>query len=1129
MKYRVTSIIRSVLLIGLIFWVGQPLVQCLNAQNNNSPMRMFSSAIDARPDVSSGSVRTTVPLERILKYLQGKYNVQFFYKDESIKGKYGPSPEALSKDKAGEALAQLLTSLNLGYTKIGTNTYVLYPKDSKLSLNVFQDIQFSVSGKVTDAKSGDALPGVNVLVKGTSAGTATDANGHYQLDISSETDTLIFSYIGYQSQTIPVEGRHVINVKMSTKAVEGQQLVVVGYGEQKQEDITGSITSVSSDELKQVPVTDVGQALEGKVAGLNITQNRAMPGTSPSILVRGQNSISASNSPLIIVDGVPFSGGLNDINQSDISNISVLKGPSATAIYGTRGSNGVILITTKKGHEGKPQITYNGYVGTGNYAHKLTPASPQQYLEKWKWYQLESGVPQDQLTPVPNSPGGNEYINYKAGKTVNWLNEISQPPLSTDNNLKISGGTNSVTYYISGEFMKQQGIIKGYNFERTNVRANLDANLTDYLDAGTNLFYNANNYDGGQAALLFAEEMSPYGTLKNSDGTYAIHPDAPELLYTNPFLPTLENRVSRYKRLEANGYAVFKPGFIQGLGILKGLQYKLNASYSYNPSRYADYQGRLAGSTQNGNASVSHTTDTNWLIQNILSYQKDFGQNHIDFTGSYEAQQTNYFETAFNATGFINDLLSYNNLGAANTLGASGIGLFNFGHGNLLNGSGSIGYQTNLLSQMARINYSYKNTYLLTLTARRDGYSAFGANTSKYGFFPSAAIGWNISNEKFMQNIRAINNLKLRFSYGKTGNEALAPYQTETTDGTNLYPFNGIAMVGAYPNILGNANLQWETSTTADLGVDFGIIKNRIRGTIDLYSTDSKGLLLQRQLPAITGYGSVWANLGETTNKGLEVTLNTTNVQAGSFIWTSDLTFSTNRNKIVDLYGDKQSDLGNRWFIGQPINVIYDYKMLGVWQTSEAAQAAKYNAKPGDLKIADLNGDGKITANDKTILGSPNPKWTGGLANTFYYKNFNLRIFIQTVQGVLKYNPQLNWVDLAGRRNIPADLTYWTPDNNNNSMPALTYTNTIGYGYPRNASYTRLQDVTLTYSLPKSVADRVGLGGLSVYLSGHDLITWTPWFGWSPEVDYTGRGGSNFTSNDYPQPRTIVLGVNITL
>ena len=502
---------------------------------------------------------------------------------------------------------------------------------------------FNVEGTVKDAQTGQSLPGVNVYVKGTTVGAATDSKGHYSLSISSGQDTLVYSYIGYARLEVAVNGRHTVNVLLQSQAVQGKEMVVVGYGEQKRSDVTGSITSVTSDQIKQVPVSNVGQALEGKVAGLNITQGSAIPGSSPSIMICGQNSISASNNPLIVVDGVPFSGGLSDLNQDNIASISVLKGPSATAIYGTRGSNGVILITTKKGQKGKAKITYNGYVGTGGYADKLTPSSPQDYLNKWKWYQLESGTPSNQLSPVPYSPSGNEYQNYKAGKTTDWLGVVSQPAYSTDNNLTISGATNTINYYLSGEFMKQRGIIKGYNFSRANIRSKIDATLTNYLDVGTNLFYNANSYDGGQADLLMAEEMSPYGTLMNSNGVYTRYPDFPEELYTNPMLPTYQNRLNRYKRLDGQAYAVFKPGFINHLGFLKGLQYRLNASYSYAPSRYADYQGRLAGSTQNGNATVNYTNDTNWLIQNLLTYQKDFGKNHIDFTGLYSAQKFQHF------------------------------------------------------------------------------------------------------------------------------------------------------------------------------------------------------------------------------------------------------------------------------------------------------------------------------------------------------------------------------------------------------------------------------------------------------------------------------------------------------
>jgi TonB-linked SusC/RagA family outer membrane protein len=1044
---------------------------------------------------------TKVNANKIFDKIQKESSYRFFYTYDDIK-KLGKININVKDATLPDILNNLLTN-GLTWRILQNNMIVI---SSQNEINA----QITVSGTVTDT-TGAPLIGVTIKVKGENKGVVTDGGGKFTI-VVPENAILEVSYIGYQTMDVPVNDRSEVAIVMKSSISSLSQLVVVGYGTQKRADVTGSIAVISPEQFKSIPVTDVSQALEGKVAGLNITQGSGIPGVSPSILIRGQNSISANTSPLIVLDGVPYSGGLNSINQNDIASISVLKGPSATAIYGTRGSNGVILVTTKKGEKGKARISYNGYVGTGGFAHTLEPASPQQYLDKWKWYQLETNVPQDQLTPVPNSPGGNEYLNYKAGKTVNWLKEIEQPANVTDNNITISGATDNVNYYISGEYMKQDGIIKGYQFIRNNIRASIDAKLTDYLEVGTNLAYNANNYDGGQANLLMAEEMSPYGTLKNPDGTYTEWPMNPEILYTNPLLPLYDNRISRYKRLDGQGYAILKPADIAtGLDFLKGLQYRLNTSYSYAPSLNALYQGRLAGSTQNGNASVSSEYDINWLIENILTWQRDFGANHIDFTGLYSAQKFSVFSFNAGAVGFINDLLSYNNLGAGATQSA---------------GSNASSYT--LLSQMARVNYSFKNTYLLTLTARRDGYSAFGANTSKYGLFPSVAVGWNISNESFMQNVRAVNNLKIRFGYGQTGNQAISPNQTTTTDRTVLYPFNGLTTIGTVPNVLGNADLHWETSTTGDLGVDFAIVNGRISGTIDLYHTDTKGLLLQRQLPVITGYSSVWANLGETANQGIEVTLNTTNIKSHNFTWTSDIVFASNRNRIVNLYGDKKSDLGNRWFIGEPIHVIYDYKKIGVWQNSAKNDAAIYHAKPGDLRFEDVNGDSVINSSDMMILGSPDPKWTGGIANTFTYKSFSLRVFIQTVQGVLQDNPQLSWLDLAGRRNIPAGLTYWTPENNNNNMPALSYTNTYGYGFAQNASYTRLRDVTLTYTLSQNTLKKTGLGGLSVYLSGTNLYTWTPWFGWDPETTYQPRGVSSFATN-FPLERSVVLGVNISL
>jgi len=386
-----------------------------------------------------------------------------------------------------------------------------------------------------------------------------------------------------------------------------------------------------------------------------------------------------------------------------------------------------------------------------------------------------------------------------------------------------------------------------------------------------------------------------------------------------------------------------------------------------------------------------------------------------------------------------------------------------------------------------------------------------------------------LTNESFMSNVKFINNLKLRGSYGKSGNEGIGVYKTFTTDNVVVYPFEGLSTIGVLAGNLGNANLHWETTKGANIGIDFTILNRRISGTVDAYKTNTSGLLLQRNLPILTGYSSILDNLGETANKGIEVTVNTRNIETSNFSWESTINYSTNKNKILDIYGDKKSDIGNRWFIGQPIGVIYDYKLQGVWQTGEDASKQDPTAKPGDLKFADINRDGKISADsDKVILGQTTPKWMGGFTNTFRYKDFRLNIFIQTVQGVMKNNPDLNYVDESGRRNTPEEIGYWTSANKSNTWPALSYFNTRGYGYPSNASYTRLKDVTLSYTMSQKLVETLKLGSITIYASGRNLYTWTKWIGWDPENNYSGRGSGDWTNN-YPETRSFVFGLNVTL
>ena len=1008
-----------------------------------------------------------------------------------------------------------MTKLNCKLLWVKLPVEAIFSKTRLISLSftfalfLFSSSAFSqtktISGTVTDAETGAPVISASVIVKGKKSGTVTDASGNFSIQ-ASEGDLLQISDVGYETIEVAASSSLTMQIKLTATNRQLGEVVVVGYGSKKRADITGAIASVPKSRLSQIPVTNVLQAIEGSVAGLTVTQTSSVPGSSASVLVRGQNSITSGTGPYIVVDGIPFSktGSVtNDINSNDIASIEILKDASATAIYGVNGANGVILITTKRGITGKPVIRYNAYVGFDNISHMLDPLSPSEYVKKYADWFKQVNPTQTQVNILPNNF---EIANYNAGKTVDWLDEAMQQGVIQDHNLSISGGTKDVRYYLSGDYMKQKGAVKGYQYQRGSIRANLDINITDYLSAGTTLGFNNNNYDGGRANFYLAAAMSPYGTEYTSTGAYETYPMSPELLYANPLLGLNIDRIDRSNNLTGNGYIDIKPG-----GIFKGLKFRFNAGYTYVTTRTGSYSGRNANNTVGGTANASSSETNNWVIENILTYEKNFGRHHIDFTGLYSSQQRNYFTFGAGSVGFINDELSFNRLEAGATQTAT-----------------SYRDRYALISQMGRINYTYDSRYLLTITARRDGSSVMGSGTDKYGVFPSFAFGWNISNEKFMTDARIINNLKLRTSYGSSGNEAIGVYQTITTSGSVRYPFGAVSTIGVLANNLGNSKLHWESSDIFNVGLDFGILKSRINGSIDFYSTRTEGLILRRNLPIITGYANIQDNLGITKNKGLEITLNTLNISTKNFKWESMIVFSTNKNRIVDLYGDKKSDVGNNWYIGQPIGILFNYKLVGVWQVGEDPSLVDPGAKPGDLKFADINGDKKITPADRVILGQTAPKWTGGFTNTFHYKNFHLNIFIQTVQGALKNNVTLTYADEAGRMNIPKETGYWTAENKSNTRPSLAYTNTRGYGYASDNSYTRIKDVTLSYTFAQNLLDKLRLGSLTLYASGRNLYTFTDWIGWDPENNYSFRGSGDWTNN-YPLTRSIVFGANITL
>ncbi|MDN3546923.1 SusC/RagA family TonB-linked outer membrane protein [Mucilaginibacter aquaedulcis] len=957
----------------------------------------------------------------------------------------------------------------------------------------------TLTGKIVDNNTNEPVPGASVRVKNTSNGTMTDAQGMFKLNVANNAIIEITS-IGYQPIEIKADGNKPLQIKLSSLNRALTEVVVVGYGTAKRSDVTGSVSSLSKERLTQLPVGDVLQAMQGAVAGVNITTGTAVPGQSPSVLVRGVNSINGQTSPLIVIDGIPFeNASLSDISTTDVASVDVLKDVSATAIYGTRGANGVILITTKRGKSGKAAITFNTYAGYENFAHTFKPMGPAEYVQKYADWKQQAGVTNDFV--VPNLY---EQQNYNAGITTDWLKKIQQQGFIQDHTLSISGGNEDVKYYVSGDYFSEKGVIKGYQNKRGSIRSNIDAKITNYLSAGLNLNLVSNNSDGGRANLTQALAVSPYGRFKNPDGTYAIFPMEGEQAIQSPMLGLLNDRNDRRQNIIANIYAELKP--------FKDFKYRINAGYTYTPTLFQNYQGRLAGDIAGGTATITNSERKRWIVENILSYEKNWNKSHLDVTGLYSAQENKQFNSSTLASGFINDALDFNNLQGASTVSAE-----------------SEAITTQMVSQMLRVNYNYDSRYLITATARRDGYSAFGANTNKYGLFPSVALGWNITNEDFMHKVSFINNLKLRGSYGLSGNQsAVIPNSTISTFTTISIPSNGRPTTGVIADVLGNSDLKWESTYGSNIGVDFAILNNRVTGTIETYNTRTKDLVLYRALPSATGYSQVVTNIGKVSNKGLEISLKTQNIVGQNFKWETNLNFSTNKNKIIDLYGDKKDDRGNRFFIGQPVYVVYDYKQTGVWKVGENPANQDPNATPGDLKFADLDGNGMITSDgkDQTIIGQQLPKWTGGITNTFRYKNFQLNVFIQTVQGVTKNNEAIDFIDMGGRQNLPSGLGYWTEANQSNIRPKLTYVNYLNYGYPENASFTRIKDVTLSYTVGKELLSRLKIAGLSFYASGRNLATFTKWHGWDPEVAYNATGN---TEVNYPLVRTIIIGANITL
>lgn len=970
-----------------------------------------------------------------------------------------------------------------------------------------------VYGTITDLK-GNQLPGVSIRVKGTNKGTVSDMNGNYTLELN-EPATITFTFVGFLTQEVNVTGGQAVNIKMVEEQNSLSQVVVTGYGTQSKRNVTGAIAKVDLAQTRDLPNTNVTEALRGRVPGVQFNSN-GRPGQNGTILVRGARSLGGANNPLIVVDGIFFNGSLNDINPNDIESIDILKDASAAAIYGSRAANGVILITSKKGTTEKPVIRFNVYTGVSDPAHEIKLLSPERYLEKTLDYQRQIASAGTIIKQAQDYLTSSERANYDAGVTLNPWNEATQRASFTSADLSVSSKAGRTSFYNSASYTNEKGILFNDNQKRITLRSNIETQVTDWFKVGMASTFVNRDLSGVAADLNSLYYSSPYGTWRYPDGEPTQFSVKEETISGNPIRGSLLTKNEEIARnLFANFYGILNIPQVPGLAYRVNFSPNYRWDHTYNATRQ---DIRLSNNTKSASKFNQETYD--YVLENILTYNRKLGRDHyFDVTLLYGRNRSGFESTTANAAQLSTDALGWNSLQFAGTPTIS-----------------SSAQEVNGISSMARLNYRLKDRYLLTLTARRDGSSVFAKN-NKYATFPSASLAWVASDEAFLKNSKVISSLKFRVSYGSVGNQAISPYQSLSLSSTNNYVYGnpGVTALGVFPANIANDNLKWETTHTTNLGVDFGLFNNRISGTVELYNSRTNDLLVTRAIPVMTGFTNILTNLGETNNKGIEIGLNTLNVNGRKFTWNTSFTVSINRNKIVHLYGSdanndgkEDDDIANAWFIGKPITSFYGYQFDGIYQQGDNIPSG---SQPGFIRFKDTNGDGVINAADRTVVGSGgSPKFMGGLGNTFTYGNFSLNVFVNTMLGwkapfiLLDPNSSLS-ENSPGRALNQIDAGWWTPENRSNTRPSLVYTNPLGYQYYVSRNFARIQDATLGYNLPKRIAEKLKLTNLKIYVSGKNLHTFTNYPGSDPEIN-AGTSAATIKSNMYPLARTISFGFN---
>lgn len=990
----------------------------------------------------------------------------------------------------------------------------------------------SITGKVTD-ETGQPLPGVSIAEKGTTKGTSTLNDGTFKITVGSANAVLVFSFVGYSTQEKIVGNQTNFNISLQPDNTILSEVVVVGYGTQKKKDLTGSIASADLIAFKESPNVSILQALKGSLPGLTIGQtNRA--GDEASINIRGTSTLNGNTAPLIIVDGLIFNGRLSDINPSDVASIDVLKDPSSKAVYGSQAANGVVLVTTKTGRAAtKPSITYSGSYAISSPTVNAKLLRRDAFLEKikdinyLKAFTKESGYTvadptwtfaNSELFPV-SLAGVNTANDY------DWYGELTQNALITNHSLSISGGSEKTNYFMSGGYTNEKGIIKNDDYSRYTMRINLDTELTKWLTLGANTSGSFTNFFKDAPDMNSIVGTNPLVKPRDDNGNYRINPIGD--FNINPFLAAENDRYEVQSRLVGNFFALVK------IPSLPGFSYRLN--FGHNLKYFKNYVSSIYGAGQTGSASKSDATQYDQTLDNIINYKKSFGKHNIDVTALYGYNTSKFNNTSASGTGFSDLNLSYNSLQQAEIQKIS-----------------SSAWQENLLYQMGSVAYNYGSKYLIKATVRRDGFSGFSKN-NKTGIFPSLGIGWVISEENFFKKVAIINYLKLRGSYGENGNK-VGRYSSlarvaSTDESKYVFGDGGLTAIGRSVSSLANADLKWERTRGINIGLDFIILNSRIDGNIEYYNSNTYDLLWQKVLPQTSGFSSVFTNLGQINNKGIEFMLHGTPFKSKDFALDITLNFTRNKNKVVKLLGeDKNNDgveddlISSGLFIGKPIGTIYDYEVQGIYQLADEKLAG---FQAGTYKLNDLNGDKKITAaDDRKILGNTEPAYQFGIQNTVQYKQFTLRAFINAVQG--GKNSYLSENFPYGYNGTPGNATnsnwfdftdYWSPRNPNGKYPNPWVPSPAGGKQYFQRNFIRLQDISLSYSLSDKVAKKIGASNAKIFASGKNLFTFTKWDGWDPETNTTlspvGGGTVNtalgVTSiNAFPVLKSYSLGVEIT-